>query len=140
MVFLTRKYMFATYLLDALTQQNTPLMKIKSRGKKLDIDQRRNLDRKVFSYYMQLINHNIQELVGHLADISSGGIKLDNPSPIPPDKDFRFRLDLTGKLPIRLKKIRRFRSQNYVDLRIGTRLALCHTNLGKQVIFEMSRL
>ena len=140
MVFLTRKYMFATYLLDALTQQNTPLMKIKSRGKKLDIDQRRNLDRKVFSYYMQLINHNIQELVGHLADISSGGIKLDNPSPIPPDKDFRFRLDLTGKLPIRLKKIRRFRSQNYVDLRIGTRLALCHTNLGKQVIFERSRL
>jgi hypothetical protein len=60
--------------------------------------ERRNLDRKDFSYYMQLIDHDTQELVGHLADISSGGFKLDCLSPIPPNKDFRFRLDLTNDL------------------------------------------
>ena len=62
------------------------------------MDERRNLDRKDFSYYMQLIDHDTQELVGHLADISSGGFKLDSLSPIPPNKDFRFRLDLTSDL------------------------------------------
>lgn len=60
------------------------------------MDERRNLARKVFSYYMQLIDHDTQELVGHLADISSGGFMLDSLSPIPPNKDFRFRLDLTS--------------------------------------------
>ena len=62
------------------------------------MDERRNLDRKDFSYYMQLLNHDTQELVGHLADISSGGFKLDSLSPIPPNKDFRFRMDLTSEV------------------------------------------
>ena len=62
------------------------------------MDERRNLDRKDFSYYMQLIDHDTQELVGHLSDISSGGFKLDSLSPIPPNKDFRFRLDLTSEV------------------------------------------
>ena len=60
--------------------------------------ERRNLDRKVFSYYMQLIDYDRHELVGHLADISPGGFKLDSLSPIPPNKDFRFRLDLTSDI------------------------------------------
>lgn len=55
-------------------------------------------ERKDFSCYMQLIDHDTQELVGHLADISSGGFKLDSLSPIPPDKDIRFRLDLTSEV------------------------------------------
>lgn len=62
------------------------------------MSERRNLDRKTFSYYMQLIDYDTQELVGHLADISPGGFKLDSLSPIPPNKDFRFRLDLTSDL------------------------------------------
>jgi hypothetical protein len=59
---------------------------------------RRDLDRKDFSCYMQLIDHDTQELVGHLADISSGGFKLDSLGPIPPNKDYRFRLDLTSEV------------------------------------------
>jgi len=60
--------------------------------------QRRRQERKDFSFYMQLFNHETQELVGHLADISSGGFKLDSLSPIPPNKDFQFRLDLASEV------------------------------------------
>jgi hypothetical protein len=47
---------------------------------------------------MQLFDHDTQELVGHLADISSGGFKLDSQNPIPTDKDFLFRMDLTNEV------------------------------------------
>lgn len=65
---------------------------------KLIMEDRRNLDRKDFKYYMQLIDQETQLLVGHLADISSGGFKLDSLSPIPPNKDYRFRMDLTSEV------------------------------------------
>jgi hypothetical protein len=55
-------------------------------------------ERKDFSYYMQLFDLETQELVGHLADISSGGFKLDSPNPIPPEKEIRFRMDLTSEV------------------------------------------
>ena len=66
--------------------------------KKLSLDERRRLERKDFSYYMQLIDKDTQELVGHLTDISSGGFKLDSLSPIPPNKDIRFHMDLTNEV------------------------------------------
>jgi len=61
-------------------------------------DERRKLNRKDFSYYMRLIDSDTQELVGHLVDISSGGFKLDSQNPIPPNKDYRFRMDLTSEV------------------------------------------
>ena len=66
--------------------------------KELHTDDRRRRDRKDFSYYMQLFDHNTQELVGHLADISTGGFKLDSQIPIPANMDFLFRMDLTGEV------------------------------------------
>ena len=63
--------------------------------------ERRGPDRKDFSCYMQLINHDTQELVGHLTDISSGGFKLDSLNPIPPNHDFRFRMDLTSEVALK---------------------------------------
>lgn len=62
------------------------------------MNERRNLERKDFSFYMQLVNDETQELVGHLVDISSGGFKLDSQTPIPLNKDFRFRMDLTSEV------------------------------------------
>ncbi len=62
------------------------------------MDDRRNLERKDFSYYMRLIDNDSQDLVGHLVDISSGGIKLDSQGPIPINKDFRLRMDLTSEI------------------------------------------
>jgi len=66
--------------------------------KNLLTDERRRRDRKDFSCYMQIFDHDTQELVGHLADISSGGFKLDCQKPIPMDKDFLFRMDLTSEV------------------------------------------
>jgi hypothetical protein len=60
--------------------------------------ERRRVERKDFSYYMRLVDNDTQELVGHLVDISSGGFKLDSQAPIPTNKDFRLRLDLTSEV------------------------------------------
>jgi hypothetical protein len=38
------------------------------------------------------------QLVGHLADISAGGFKLDSATAIPINKDFRLRVDLTSEV------------------------------------------
>ena len=62
------------------------------------MDDRRHLERKDFSYYMRLVDNDTQDLVGHLVDISSGGFKLDSQSPIPINKDFRLRMDLTREV------------------------------------------
>ena len=61
-------------------------------------NERRQLDRKDFSYYMRLINNDTEEIVGHLVDLSSGGFKMDSDNPIPENKDFRFRMELTGEV------------------------------------------
>jgi len=62
------------------------------------MDERRQKDRKEFSYYMRLVDSETQELVGHLTDISTGGFKMDSQNPLPINKDFRFRMDLTSEV------------------------------------------
>ena len=47
---------------------------------------------------MRLVDNDTQNLVGHLVDISSGGFKLDSQSPIPVNKDFRLRMELTSEV------------------------------------------
>ena len=65
---------------------------------KAPLSKRSRSERKDFSYFMQLFNNETNELVGHLADISSGGFKIDSMDSIPPDTDFQFRLDLTREM------------------------------------------
>ena len=62
------------------------------------MEERRNRERRDFSYYMRLVDNDTQDLVGHLVDISSSGFKLDSQTPIPVDKDFRLRMDLTSEV------------------------------------------
>ena len=57
---------------------------------------KRQEDRKSFSYYMQLTNAATQETVGHLSDISTGGFKLDADNPLPLNKDYEFHLALSS--------------------------------------------
>lgn len=64
----------------------------------VNMAERRKLERKDFSYYMRLIDNDSEEIVGHLVDISTGGFKLDSQSPIPLNKDFRLRMDLTSEV------------------------------------------
>ena len=60
--------------------------------------ERRRLPRRNFSYYMRIMNENTGELVGHLADISTGGFKLEAAKPIPQNRDFFFRIELPGDI------------------------------------------
>ena len=62
------------------------------------MNERRRLSRRDFSYYMRLVDNDTQELVGHLVDLSSGGFKLDSQKPIPLNKDYRFRMELTSEV------------------------------------------
>lgn len=55
-------------------------------------------ERKDFSYYMQIMDANTKEIVGHLADISSGGFKLDCRKPVPVNQDFRFLMNLPNEI------------------------------------------
>ena len=60
--------------------------------------ERRRLPRRNFSYYMRVMNENTGELVGHLADISTGGFKLECARPIPQNRDYFFRIELPADI------------------------------------------
>jgi hypothetical protein len=57
--------------------------------------EKRKLDRREFTYYMQITDDISKQLIGYLTDISTGGFKLDSPKEIRPGQDFRMHIDLT---------------------------------------------
>lgn len=57
---------------------------------------KRRIDRREFTYYMQVTDDITKQLIGYLTDISTGGFKLDSPKQIPPGTDFRMHIDLTA--------------------------------------------
>lgn len=59
---------------------------------------KRKIDRRDFTYYMQVKDEATKQTIGYLSDISSGGFKLDCPKEIPPGQDFRMHLDLTPEI------------------------------------------
>jgi hypothetical protein len=84
-------------LLDSLTQQEKPSSKSTSREDALQ-GKRNRADRREFSYYQKVVDDETLQMIGHLADISSGGFKLDSQKPLPLNKDFRFRLNLSSEV------------------------------------------
>jgi hypothetical protein len=60
--------------------------------------EKRKLARRNFSYYMRIMDESNGKLVGHLADISTGGFKLDCSTTIPENKEFRLRIELTNEV------------------------------------------
>lgn len=62
------------------------------------MQERRHAQRKRFGYYMPIVDDKTQELVGHLADISQDGFKLDSTVPIPNGKVINLRMTLTGEI------------------------------------------
>lgn len=63
--------------------------------------ERRNKSRRIFSYYMRVLDDASGKLVGHLSDISTDGFKLDSKYAVPLDVDLRLRLDQTGAISSR---------------------------------------
>jgi hypothetical protein len=95
--FPTRLSSFITNILDALVEEEKPSTKLRS-GKELPKARCNRLPRKDLFYYMQLRDDTTKEFVGHLADISSGGFKLDSQNPIPVNQDIRFLMNLSSEV------------------------------------------
>lgn len=62
------------------------------------MNERRNISRRKFAYYMRVLDDDTLKLVGHLSDISSQGFKIDSQQPIAPGQNFRLRMDLTAEV------------------------------------------
>lgn len=60
--------------------------------------EKRKLDRRDFTYYMQVTNDLTKEVLGYLSDISTGGFKLDCQKAINPGQDFRVHIELTPEI------------------------------------------
>ncbi len=56
---------------------------------------KRKINRRDFTYYMQVKDATTKKIVGYLSDISTAGFKLDTPTEIPRGQDFRLHIDLT---------------------------------------------
>lgn len=56
--------------------------------------ERRRTERRAFPHYMRLMNEETGELVGHMADISTSGFRLECPRPIRVDTDLPLRIEV----------------------------------------------
>ncbi len=59
---------------------------------------KRKINRRDFTYYMQVTDDLSKQLIGYLTDISSGGFRLDTPKQIPSGQDFRMQIQLTSDI------------------------------------------
>jgi len=60
--------------------------------------ERRQISRRIFSYYMRVLDDASGKLIGHLSDISKDGFKLDSKYAVPLHQDLRLRIDQTGEI------------------------------------------
>ena len=58
----------------------------------------RKLNRREFTYYMQVTDDITKQLVGYLSDISTGGFKLDCDKQLPIGQDYRLSIQLTAEI------------------------------------------
>jgi len=56
---------------------------------------KRKINRRDFTYYMQVTDELSKQLIGYLTDISTGGFRLDCPKQIPSGQEFRMQIQLT---------------------------------------------
>ena len=59
---------------------------------------KRKINRRDFTYYVQVTDDLSKQLIGYLTDISAGGFRLDCPKQIQPGQDFRMQVQLTADI------------------------------------------
>jgi hypothetical protein len=59
---------------------------------------KRKLNRRQFTYYMQVLDDATRQIVGYLSDISTGGFKLDCDQRIQVGQDFRLMIQLNSEI------------------------------------------
>lgn len=60
--------------------------------------ERRKLHRRRFAYYMRVTNNRSAKLIGHMADISTGGFRLDCQAAVPSNVDYELRVDVPEEI------------------------------------------
>ncbi len=58
----------------------------------------RRIERRTFTYYMQVLDASTAKLMGHLSDISAIGFKLDCQAAVPLGKDFQLYINLSKEI------------------------------------------
>lgn len=59
---------------------------------------KRKINRRDFTYYMQVTDELSKHLIGYLTDISTGGFRLDCTRQIAAGQDFRMQIQLTSDI------------------------------------------
>ncbi len=59
---------------------------------------RRKQRRRKFTYYVQVMDASSLQLIGHLADISLLGIRVDSEKPLKVNGNYKLRVDLAPEL------------------------------------------
>lgn len=60
--------------------------------------ERRTTPRKKFSFYMRVLDDDTQEILGHMVEVGAQGFQLETTVPLPLQKDYYLRLELTPEL------------------------------------------
>lgn len=63
--------------------------------------EKRNLRRKAFSYYMQVVDDNAEKPIGYLTDVSPRGFRLDCRQELPINNTYSLRVDLNDELALK---------------------------------------
>jgi hypothetical protein len=60
--------------------------------------ERRTTPRKKFSFYMRVLDDDTREILGHMVEVGALGLQLETTVPLPLQKDYYLRLELTPEL------------------------------------------
>jgi len=60
--------------------------------------ERRTIPRKKIDFYLRVIDDDTQAALGHMIEVSATGLQLDTSAPLPLEKDYYLRLELTAEL------------------------------------------
>jgi hypothetical protein len=58
--------------------------------------ERRKYQRRSISYYLRIIDGGTDQMIGHLADITLQGLKMDSQKPLPVNQKYRLRINTTA--------------------------------------------
>jgi len=73
--------------------------------------ERRKFKRRSISYYLRVIDAGTNQMIGHLADISLQGLKMDSQKTIPLNKEYRLRINTTADVA----------EKDFIEFAAGTR-------------------
>ena len=60
--------------------------------------ERRTTPRKKFDYYLRVVDDDTQKILGHMVEVGATGLQLETTAPLPVNKDYYLRVELTPEL------------------------------------------